>query len=379
MDQHCLGNRVPFIDLSAHHEPIRDEVNKAISEVIDHGAFAGGPFVEKFEQEFAAYCGSKFAIGVGSGTEALWLALLAAGVGPGDEVITVPNTFMATAEAITYCGARPVFVDVDECTYTLDAEKLEAALTPSTKAIIPVHLFGQPADLDPIFEFAAAHDLIVIEDAAQAHGARYKGKRAGTLARAGCFSFYPGKNLGAFGEAGAIVTNDDEVNERIRCLRDHGQVRKYHHNEIGWNCRMDGVQAAVLRVKLKYLDKCNASRRRHAAVYNQAFAQVDDIVTPKAANYAEHVYHIYAVRVQEREHALWLLGKKGIQFGIHYPVPIHRQKAYAFLGYDIGSFPVAETLAHQLISLPMFPELARSQIDTVVYALKEATLAAALA
>jgi dTDP-4-amino-4,6-dideoxygalactose transaminase len=379
MDQSPLGTRVPFIDLGAHHLPIRAELDRAIAEVVDSGAFAGGPFVDKFEQEFAAYCGCEHAIGVGNGTDALWLSLLASGVGPGDEVITVPNTFMATAEAITYCGARPVFVDVDDCTYTMDPEWLEAALTPRTKAIIPVHLFGQPADLDPIVEFAATHGLTVVEDAAQAHGARYKGVRVGTIGQLGCFSFYPGKNLGAFGEAGAIVTNDEALDERIRTLRDHGQTHKYNHSAIGWNCRMDGIQAAVLSVKLKYLDRANALRRQHAATYNQAFALVEDIITPVSADYAEHVYHVYSIRVQEREHAVWLLGKKGVQFGIHYPVPIHRQKAYQFLGYDIGSFPVAETLAHQLISLPMFPELTRSQIDIVVHVLKEAVLAVALA
>lgn len=378
MDQTAIGNRVPFIDLTAHHEPLRSEFERAINEVIDSGAFAGGVFVEQFEEQFAAYCGTKYAIGVGSGTEALWLSLLASDIGPGDEVITVPNTFMATAEAITYSGARPVFVDVDDRTYTLDPAGLEAALTPRTRAIIPVHLFGQPADLDPILDFAAAHGLVVIEDAAQAHGALYKGQKVGTLSRAACFSFYPGKNLGAFGEAGAVVTNDQNLYDRIRTLRDHGQIRKYHHTAIGWNCRMDGLQAAVLSVKLKHLDRGNSLRRKHAATYDEAFAGIEDINTPVVADYAEHVYHIYAVRVQERDHAMWLLGKKGIQFGIHYPVPIHRQKAYHFLGYGIGAFPVAEMLAHELLSLPMFPELTRSQIDSVVYALKEAALAAAL-
>jgi dTDP-4-amino-4,6-dideoxygalactose transaminase len=378
MDQTAIGNRVPFIDLTAHHEPLRTEFERAINEVIDSGAFAGGPFVEQFEEQFAAYCGTKYAIGVGSGTEALWLSLLASDIGPGDEVITVPNTFMATAEAITYSGARPVFVDVDDCTYTLDPAGLKAVLTPRTRAIIPVHLFGQPADLDPILDFAAAHGLGVIEDAAQAHGAGYKGQKIGTLGRAACFSFYPGKNLGAFGEAGAVVTNDENLYDRIRTLRDHGQIRKYHHAAIGWNCRMDGLQAAVLSIKLKHLDRGNSLRRKHAAIYDEAFAGMEDINTPVVADYAEHVYHIYAVRVQERDHAMWLLGKKGIQFGIHYPVPIHRQKAYHYLGYGIGAFPVAEMLAHELLSLPMFPELTRSQIDSVVYALKTAALASAL-
>jgi len=286
MDESAVGARIPFIDLTAHHAPLRSEFERAISEVIDQSALAGGSFVEKFEGEFAAYCGCKHAVGVGSGTEALWLSLLASDIGPGDEVITVPNSFMATAEAITYCGARPVFVDVDYSTYTMDPAGLEAALTPKTKAIIPVHLFGQSADLDPILEFAEAHGLLVIEDAAQSHGARYKGKRTGTLGRAGCFSFYPGKNLGALGEAGAIVTNDEALDQRLRTLRDHGQVHKYHHNLIGWNCRMDGLQAAVLSVKLQHLDYYNSMRRRVAGLYDEAFASIEDIITPVRANYA---------------------------------------------------------------------------------------------
>ena len=252
---------VPFLDLNFHHASLRDEFDRAIGEVIDAAAFAGGPFVEKFEEDFATYCGCEHVIGVGSGTEALWLSLLACGVGPGDEVITVPNTFMATAEAITFCAARPVFVDVDETTYTMDPAGLEKALTPKTKAIIPVHLFGQPADMDPILDFAREHDLFVIEDAAQAHGAEYKGRKVGSLGDASCFSFYPGKNLGAFGEAGAVVSDNFELQEKIRILRDHGQVRKYHHIMVGWNCRMDGIQAAVLSVKLKHLESGNSQRR----------------------------------------------------------------------------------------------------------------------
>src|ERR1700731_2844120 len=272
MDQTAIGNRVPFIDLTAHHEPLRSEFERAINEVIDSGAFAGGVFVEQFEEQFAAYCGTKYALGVGSGTEALWLSLLASDIGPGDEVITVPNTFMATAEAITYSGARPVFVDVDDRTYTLDPAGLEAALSPRTRAIIPVHLFGQPADLDPILDFAAAHGLVVIEDAAQAHGALYKGQKVGTLSRAACLSFYPGKNLGAFGEAGAVVTNDDAVAHRIRCLRDHAQDGRHHHVEIGFNARMEGIQGAVLGAKLPHLDAWTTARARHAARYQELLA-----------------------------------------------------------------------------------------------------------
>lgn len=371
--------RVPFLDLNAHHAPLREEFDRAIGEVIDTGAFAGGPFVEKFEHEFAAFCRCQHAIGLGSGTEALWLALLACGVGAGDEVITVPNTFMATAEAITYCAARPVFVDVDERTYTMDPAGLEKALTPRTKAIIPVHLFGQPADMDPILEFARKHSLFVIEDAAQAHGAEYKGKPAGTMGDAGCFSFYPGKNLGAFGEAGAVVTNDSDMAEKIRVLRDHGQVRKYRHNMIGWNCRMDGIQAAVLSVKLRRLENGNLLRRAHAQAYNRAFASTEEVVTPLEADYARHVYHVYALRVQDRDQVMFLLNEKGIQCGVHYPVPVHLQRAYRELGHSAGDFPTSEQSAQEFISLPMFPELTREQIEMVTLAVREAVSSGVLA
>ncbi len=367
--------RVPFLDLNAHHAAFRGEFDRAIGEVIDSGAFAGGPFVEKFEADFAAYNHSQHAVGLGSGTEALWLALLACGVGPGDEVITVPSTFMATAEAITYCSARPVFVDVDQSTYTMDPVELEKAVTAKTKAVIPVHLFGQTADMDPILEFAREHDLFVIEDAAQAHGAEYKGRKVGALGDVGCFSFYPGKNLGAFGEAGAIVTDNVELQEKIRILRDHGQVRKYRHTMIGWNCRMDGIQAAVLSVKLQNLERGNLLRRVHALQYSRAFQGVEEVVTPFEAAYARHVYHIYAIRVQERDQVMWLLKEKGIQCGVHYPVPIHLQKAYQSLGYKNGAFPIAEQIAKEFISLPMFPELTKAQVEMVALCVKEAAAA----
>ena len=370
---------VPFLDLRAHHAPFRDELDRVIGEVIDSAAFAGGPFVEKFEEYFAAYCHGEHAIGVGSGTEALWLSLLACGVGPGDEVITVPNTFMATAEAITYCAARPVFVDVDEHTYTMNPAELAKAVTPRTKAIVPVHLFGQPADMDPILEFARERNLVVIEDAAQAHGAEYKGRKVGTLGHVGCFSFYPGKNLGAFGEAGAIVTNDPDLRETICTLRDHGQVRKYHHSMIGWNCRMDGIQAAILRVKLRYLESGNSLRRSHARKYDEIFEEIDEVVIPQEAPYSRHVYHIYAIRIQERNEMMWFLKEKGIECGVHYPVPVHLQKAYRSLGYKTGDFPVAEQNALEFISLPMFPELTDLQIESVGRNLKEALLAHVMA
>ncbi len=263
--------KVPFLDLKAQHAPLIDKFDRAIRQVIESSAFAGGPFVERFEEEFAAYCGSEYAIGVGNGTDALWLTLLALGIGEGDEVITVPNTFIATVEAITYCKARPVFVDVDEDTFTMNPAELENSLTERTKAIIPVHLFGQPADMDPILEFARANGLFVIEDAAQAHGAEYKGRKAGTLGDAGCFSFYPGKNLGAFGEAGAVVTNDPGLRKQIQVLRDHGQSQKYYHTSMGWNCRMDGIQAAILSIKLRHLEEANLLRRKRALQYNQGF------------------------------------------------------------------------------------------------------------
>ena len=367
--------KVPFLDLAAHHAPLRAKFDRAIGEVIDSGAFAGGPFVEKFEADFSAHNNSLFAVGVGSGTEALWLVMLACGIGEGDEVITVPTTFMATAEAITFCGARPVFVDVNDCTYTMDPAELEGALTPRTKAIIPVHLFGQPADMDPILEFARKHDLFVIEDAAQAHGAEYKGRKVGTLGDAGCFSFYPGKNLGAFGEAGAVVTDNVELQEKVRILRDHGQIRKYHHTMVGWNCRMDGIQAAVLRVKLQHLDTGNSLRRAHALQYKEALDGLDEVVKPFEASFARHVYHVYAIRVQERDEVLAFLAEKGIQCGVHYPVPIHLQKAYRNLGYKTGDLPISERTALEFLSLPMFPELTKAQIEMVSLSLRDAVAA----
>lgn len=358
--------KVPFIDLKAHHEPIRGEIDAAIREVIDANAFAGGPFVARFEEEFAAFCGTKYSIGVGNGTDALWLALLALGVGAGDEVITSPSTFMATAEAISFTGARPVFVDVDEQTYTLDPALLEKAISPRTKAIIPVHLFGQPADMDPILEIANQRHIPVIEDACQAHGAEYKGRRAGSLGIAGCFSFYPGKNLGAFGEAGAVTTSDPELKAKIQMLRDHGQARKYEHAVVGWNARMDGIQGAVLRVKLKYLAQGNDARRAHAQQYNRLLSSLECVLTPFEADYARHIYHVYATRVKNRDHLLKILAQRDIHCGIHYPIPVHLQQAYEFLGYKRGSFPVAERCAEEFLSLPMFPELSREQVELVV-------------
>src|SRR5581483_9569019 len=365
-----MTTKVPFLDLKAHHDPIREQVDAAIAEVIDANAFAGGPFVAKFEKEFAAYCGASHSIGVGNGTDALWLILLALGVGPGDEVITSPSTFMATAEAISYTGATPKFVDIDEQTYTLDPALLEKAITARTKAIMPVHLFGQCADMDPILDIAGAHGVPVIEDACQAHGAVYKGKKAGTLGVAAAFSYYPGKNLGAFGEAGGITTNDAALAQKIQLFRDHGQAKKYYHSHIGWNARMDGIQGAVLSVKLKGLDVANTRRRSHALLYEQLLGELEEIITPFEAPHNRHVYHVYAVRVEMRNQVMQALADKGIGCGIHYPVPVHLQEAYRCLGHRPGSFPVAERCADEFLSLPMYPELTPEQVHLVVKELK---------
>jgi dTDP-4-amino-4,6-dideoxygalactose transaminase len=365
---------VPFLDLKAQYLPIKDEIHAALDGVLEKTAFAGGPFVAQFEKEFAAFCGAEQAVGVGNGTDALWMALLALGVGPGDEVITVPDTFIATAEAISYCGATPVFVDVDEKSYNMDPAKLEELLVtrnsqPATraklKAVIPVHLFGQMADMGPIMKIARKYGLFVIEDASQAHGALYEGKPAGSIGDAGCFGFYPGKNLGAYGEAGAVVTNNTALADKMRMLRDHGSAKKYYHQVVGWNARMDGFQGAVLSVKLKYLPQWNEARRKNAALYNDFFAGLDKAIMPAEMAYAKHVYHVYALRVKNRDALIAALGEKGIGTNIHYPIPIHLQNAYEFLGIKQGSYPVAEQCASEFVSLPMFAELTAEQIRYV--------------
>ena len=381
--------KVPFLDLKAQYESIKDEVNEAIQKVLDSCAFAGGPFVEEFEQNFAEYCQCDHAIGVGSGTEALWMALLALGIGPGDEVITVPNTFIATAEAISFCGATPVFIDIDEKTYTMDPERLKEffeqnckfnqstnqlinqSTNRSVKAVIPVHLFGQIADMDPIMEVARENGLFVIEDACQAHGAEYKGKRAGSIGDAGCFSFYPGKNLGAYGEAGAITTNRAELADEMAKFRDHGQSKKYYHDLIGWNARMDGIQGAVLNVKLKNLPAWTEARRNHARLYNDLLTEVEGVIGPAEAEYARHVYHVFAVRAGNRENLITALADREIYCGIHYPVPVHLQEAYELSGNNNDNCPVAEGCAEEYVSLPMFPELNEKQIRYVVESIKK--------
>lgn len=355
--------KVPFLDLGAQYRTIQDEIFKAIRPVFERTAFAGGPFVGEFEEKFASFCTCRNAVGVGNGTDALWMALIGLGVGKGDEVITVPNTFIATAEAISFCGAEPVFVDIDEDTCTMDPSLIESAITPRTRAIIPVHLYGQPADMDPIMEIAQKYGLYVIEDACQAHGALYKGKPVGTIGDAGCFSFYPGKNLGAYGEAGAVITNNDSLAKAVRVFRDHGQARKYYHDIVGWNGRMDGIQGAILSVKLRHLPKWNEARRRVATRYGELLGNVDGIRLPVEADYAHHVYHIYAVRVEDRDAFIETMKELDIFCAIHYPVPIHLQNAYSHLRYMPGSFPVAERVSSELVSLPMYPELTDEQIE----------------
>jgi dTDP-4-amino-4,6-dideoxygalactose transaminase len=362
---------VPFVDLQAQYRAIKREVDEALARVVENAAFILGREVEAFETAFADYLGARFCVGVSSGTAAIQLALTACGIGAGDEVIVPANTFFATAEAVSTAGATPVFVDADPVSYTIDVNRLEAAITPRTRAIIPVHLYGQPADLDPIFEIAARHNLAVIEDAAQAHGTLYKGRRVGARGRANCFSFYPGKNLGAYGEGGAVVTNDEEVARRVRLLRDHGSEQKYRHDVIGYNFRLEGIQGAVLNVKLKYLDGWNDLRRAHAARYRELLAGAHDnsgasvLVLPQELPYARHIYHLYVVQTDERDALQKHLSDAGIQTGIHYPVPVHLQPAYQSLGHRAGDFPEAERQAARVLSLPMFPELSESQIARV--------------
>lgn len=362
---------IPFLDLKAQYESIQHEVLSAVSATLASTQFVLGKEVATFEEEFAAYSGGKFGVGVNSGTSALHLALLAAGVKPGDEVITVSCTFVATVAAIDYAGARPVFVDVDPRTHNMDPGRVEAAITERTKVIMPVHLHGQPADLDPILDIARRHRLLVIEDAAQAHAAEYKGRRVGSIGDLGCFSFYPGKNLGAYGEGGMVVTNNADFARTIRMLRDWGQERKYHHTLKGFNYRMEGVQGAILRVKLRYLDAWTAARRQHAALYNELLADTD-VQKPVEMPYAKHVYHVYAIRTPKRDHVQASLEGQGIQTGIHYPIPVHLQKAYAEFGCGAGELPVTEQAANEMLSLPMFAELQAAQIEAVCSAVRGA-------
>jgi dTDP-4-amino-4,6-dideoxygalactose transaminase len=363
---------VPFVDLTEDYRELRAEIDEAIGRVIQDGGFILGRELEAFEKEFAAYCGTRHAIGVGSGLDALTLALQARGIGSGDEVITTANTFIATALAVSRVGATPVFVDCSESDFNLNPDALEKAITPRTRAVIPVHLYGQMASIDVILDWARRHDLFVLEDAAQAHGAAKGGRRAGSFGDAGAYSFYPAKNLGAFGDGGLIVTNDDGLAERIRMLRHYGQRAKYEHEVVGTNSRLDTLQAAVLRVKLKALDRRNEARRAVADGYRRRLARLPLLLPQPPEEPSRHVYHLYVVRVAGRDPVQRRLAAAGIGTGIHYPRPVHLQEAYRDLGIGPGTFPVAERLAGEVLSLPMFPTLSDDQIDRVGSALEEA-------
>jgi dTDP-4-amino-4,6-dideoxygalactose transaminase len=360
---------IPFVDLKAQHRELKHELMEAASRVLDSCQFALGNEVAAFEEEFAEYCQVKWAAGVNTGTSALHLALLAGNIGPGDEVITVSHTFIATVAAILYSGAKPVFVDIDRTSCTMDPTLVAAAITERTKAIIPVHLYGQTADMDPIVEIAKRHKLLVIEDACQAHGAEYKGRRAGSLGHMAAFSFYPGKNLGACGEGGALVTSNDELIGKVRMLRDWGQEKRYYHSHLGYNYRMDNIQGAFLRVKLRRLSAWTDARRQHAAAYNELLAG-SSVRVPLEMPYAKHVYHIYAVMAKNRDDVQKELGTDGIATGLHYPLPVHLQPCIAHLGYRAGDFPITEAVAAEELSLPVFAELNGEQIRAVVEALR---------
>jgi len=361
---------VPYFDLKMQYASLRQEILEALDRVCRNASFILGEEVARFEEEFAEYCGVKHCVALNTGTSALHVALLSVGVGAGDEVITTPNTFIATAEAISHAGATPVFVEIDPSTANLDPARIERAVTPRTKAILPVHLYGRPADLDPILQIAERRGLAVIEDACQAHGARYRGKRVGGFGRAAAFSFYPGKNLGAYGEGGALTTNDDGIAKMARTLRDHGQVSRYFHNSIGYNYRMDGFQGAVLRVKLKYLDKWTARRLQICRLYRQFLANVR-LEIPHDDPRNESVYHLFVVYVENRDAVRSELEKQGVSTSIHYPVPVHLQKAYAFLGHQRGSFPHTERAADSVFSMPLFPEMTNEQAEYAVKTLAE--------
>lgn len=356
---------VPFVDLKAQYHSIKPEIDDAVLALLDSTQFVLGAQVAAFEQLFAAYASTQHALGTSSGTSALHLALLAAGVGPGDEVITTPHTFIASVAAIDYCGATPVFVDIDPESFTIDPTLVEAAITERTKAMLPIHLYGQMADMDPLVEIAERHSITIIEDAAQAHGAEYKGRRAGSIGAAGCFSFYPGKNLGAYGEGGAVTTDDDEIRRLVSMLRDWGAEEKYHHDLKGFNYRLEGMQGAVLKVKMAHIERWTEARRTAAARYDAGFADIDVAVPVQLAD-RRHVYHVYAIRTDDRAGLMAYMADHGVASGIHYPIPVHLQKAFAELDHGRGDFPHAESAADQVVSMPMFPEIRPDQQDRVI-------------
>lgn len=358
------AEQIPLVDLKAQYAQIQSEIDGAVARVIANADFILGHDVEAFESEFAAYCQAEQAVGLDSGLSALELGMRALGIGEGDEVITPAHSFIASSSAISFTGATPVWVDVDPKTYDLDVKQIEGAITDRTKAIMPVHLYGQPADMDAVMDIARKHGLLVVEDACQAHGARYRGRAVGSIGDIGAFSFYPGKNLGAYGDAGALVTNNAEVADTVRKMRNYGQRKKYDHIYLAWNRRMDTLQAAVLRVKLSHLDRWNQARQRHASVYDELLAG-SGVKLPQVAAERDHVYHLYVIQAARRDALLEHLAQNGIHAGIHYPIPIHMQEAYRQRGLGQGSFPVTEAMAPQLLSLPMYPELTEPQIRRI--------------
>ncbi len=362
---------VKYLDLKKQYESIKDDIDRSIANVINDTAFSYGKYAKEFENNYKDFLGTKYVFGTSSGTSALHLALLAMDIGPGDEVITVPNSFIATAEAISHTGATPVFVDVDPKTFLMDPDKLKGAVSSRTKAIIPVHLFGQPADMDPILKIASDYNLFVLEDACQAHGAMYKDKRAGSIGDAAAFSFYPGKNLGAYGEGGACSTNNSDIAEKIDMYRAHGEIKRYYHEVVGYNYRLDGIQGAILNVKLQHLDEWNEKRRKIASMYNDLLDGVGDIITPYEGKNRKSIYHIYAVRSKYRDSLRDFLSSNDIQSGIHYPVPIHMQNAYKHLGYKKGDFPVTEEQAETTLSLPIYAEMPESDVVKVTDTIKK--------
>lgn len=364
LNAEAMSHTIPLVDLRAQYVAIRADIDSAIQNVIDTTSFVMGPAVRQFEEAFAAFCGVTHGIGVSNGTAAIELALRVVGVGPGDEVITAAHTFIATAEAISNVGAKPVFVDIDPTTYTLAPAAVAAAITPATRALLPVHLYGQPANMTALMQLAHQHNLIVIEDAAQAHGATWQGKAAGGLADIACFSFYPGKNLGAYGDAGAVMTNNAAFAEQVRLLRNHGRRSKYVHDLVGANERIDTLQAAILGAKLPYLAEWTAKRQALAARYHSLLADAE-IVLPTVAAEATSAWHLYVIRTPQRDQLLSFLKEHGVEAGIHYPVPLHLQPAYANLGYQRGDLPVTETVADTCLSLPIYPEMTEAQQDRV--------------
>jgi dTDP-4-amino-4,6-dideoxygalactose transaminase len=353
-------DKIKFLDLNKEYEKIKTEIDQAIKRVLDSGWYILGKEVEQFEQEFSEYLGTKYGIGVNSGSDALFLAVKALGIGEGDEVITVSHTFISTVDAVARNGAKPVFVDVEPDTYCIDVSKIEQVITDKTRAILPVHLYGHPANMDPIMEIAEKHDLSVIEDACQAHGAEYKSKKAGSIGAVGCFSFYPVKNLGAYGDGGIVVTSDEELAEKLRMSRNYGQPQKYYHDFVGVNSRLDEIQAAILRVKLKYLDEWNERRRKIAKLYNERLESLG-VIIPAEKKYARHVYHLYVIRRKDRDKLQQYLQKKGIQTQIHYPIPVHKQKAYSESGGDT-SLAITEKVCNEVLSLPIHPWLKEEEI-----------------